>query len=194
VQGAASAKAWALQQIDLAYTASQSAPQMAPDLAGINAPLPDIFDGAQRERLARASLKANAAALDDAATNRRMDFSGPADPLYYNRSMVQKAAAWRLGASSQPDMENPLLARMTEFWFNHLNIYAGKGAVRPFTGHYVVNVARAHALGKFEDLLLASARHPAMLHYLDQFQSVAEGARGGQGNRRGLNENCTPLA
>jgi uncharacterized protein (DUF1800 family) len=189
VQGAASAKAWALQQIDLAYTASQSAPQMAPDLAGINAPLPDIFDGAQRERLARASLKANAAALDDAATNRRMDFSGPADPLYYNRSMVQKAAAWRLGASSQPDMENPLLARMTEFWFNHLNIYAGKGAVRPFTGHYVVNVARAHALGKFEDLLLASARHPAMLHYLDQFQSVAEGARGGQGNRRGLNEN-----
>ncbi|MEO8122324.1 MAG: DUF1800 domain-containing protein, partial [Rhodoferax sp.] len=126
---------------------------------------------------------------DDSPANRRMDFSGPADPLYFSRSMVQKAAAWRLGASSQPDEENPLLARMTEFWFNHLNIYAGKGAVRPFAGHYVVNVARAHALGKFEDLLLASARHPAMLHYLDQFQSVADGSNGGQGKRRGLNEN-----
>jgi uncharacterized protein (DUF1800 family) len=78
---------------------------------------------------------------------------------------------------------------MTEFWFNPLNIYAGKGAVRPFAGHYVVNVARAHAMGKFEDLLLASARHPAMLLYLDQAQSVADGSRGANGSTRGLNEN-----
>jgi uncharacterized protein (DUF1800 family) len=118
-----------------------------------------------------------------------MAFSEPADPLYFNRSMVQKAAAWRLTANSQPDEENPLLARMTEFWFNHLNVYVGKGAVRPFIGHYLLNVARAHALGKFEDLLLASARHPAMLFYLDQFQSVADGSPGGQGRLRGLNEN-----
>jgi uncharacterized protein (DUF1800 family) len=60
-----------------------------------------------------------------------------------------------------------------------LNVFAGKGPVRPFVGHYVVNVIRANALGKFEDLLLASARHPAMLLYLDQAQS----------NARGLNEN-----
>jgi uncharacterized protein (DUF1800 family) len=50
-------------------------------------------------------------------------------------------------------------------------------------------VIRAHALGKFEDLLLASARHPAMLFYLDQAQSVAEGSKGYLGNARGLNEN-----
>ena len=195
VQAAASAKDWALQQIDLAHAASQTSPKIAADLVGFNATLPDIFDGAQRERQARANIKAegngngNANANDDSPANRRMDFSAPADPLHFSRTMVQKAAAWRLGASSQPDEENPLLARMTEFWFNHLNIYTGKGTVRPFIGHYVVNVARTHALGKFEDLLLASARHPAMLHYLDQFQSVAEGSRGGQGNRRGLNEN-----
>ena len=189
VQAQASAKAWALQQIDLAYGASQTAPRMASDLSSFNAPLPAIFDGAQRERQARAAIKAGNLDKDDSPAARRMDFSGPADPLYFNRNMVQKAAAWRLGASSQPEDENPLLARMTEFWFNHLNVYAGKGAVRPFTGHYVVNVARAHALGKFEDLLLASARHPAMLHYLDQYQSVAEGSAGGQGRKRGLNEN-----
>jgi uncharacterized protein (DUF1800 family) len=56
-------------------------------------------------------------------------------------------------------------------------------------GHYLINVARAHALGRFEDLLLAGARHPAMLHYLDQAQSVANGTRGASGNTRGLNEN-----
>jgi uncharacterized protein (DUF1800 family) len=190
-----------MQQIDLAYAASQVTPSIPSDLSSLNAPLPDIFDGAQSERQARAAIKAenagnannagNAAIGDkkDMAAAQRMDFSEATDPLYFNRNMVQKAAAWRLGASSQPDDENPLLARMTEFWFNHLNVYSGKGAVRPFIGHYVVNVARAHALGNFEDLLLASARHPAMLHYLDQFQSVADGTRGGPGRLRGLNEN-----
>jgi uncharacterized protein (DUF1800 family) len=79
---------------------------------------------------------------------------------------------------------------MTEFWFNHFNVYVGKGAVRPFVGHYVVNVARAHALGRFEDLVLASARHPAMLLYLDQARSVADGSRIGRDDTpRGLNEN-----
>ncbi len=78
---------------------------------------------------------------------------------------------------------------MTEFWFNHLNVFAGKGAVRPFVGHYVVNAIRPNVLGKFEDLLLASARHPAMLFYLDQAQSVAEGSAGPLGRTRGLNEN-----
>ena len=99
--------------------------------------------------------------------------------LGFSRDMTQTANAWRLMACSDPAMESPLLARMTEFWFNHLNVFIGKGQVRPFVGHYVVNVIRANALGKFEDLLLESARHPAMLFYLDQAQS----------NSRGLNEN-----
>ncbi|MES2941319.1 MAG: DUF1800 domain-containing protein, partial [Pseudomonadota bacterium] len=80
---------------------------------------------------------------------------------------------------SNPAMEQPLLAKMTEFWFNHLNVFVGKGSVRAFTGDYVINVIRPNALGKFEDLLLASAHHPAMLYYLDQAYS----------NSRGLNEN-----
>ena len=86
-----------------------------------------------------------------------MDFGDDRDPAFFSRPVVQQAAAWRLTTCSQPAQENPLLARMTEFWFNHLNVFSGKGAVRPFTGHYVVHVARAHALGRFEDLLLASA-------------------------------------
>jgi uncharacterized protein (DUF1800 family) len=189
-----SPRAWALQQIEVAWRASQSAPNMAADVQDINAPLPHIFAGAQAERQARANLKAlsdptpgNAATQDK--SRQRLDFSSPLEPQNFNRSMIEKTAVWRLQACSEPGRENLLLARMTEFWFNHLNVYIGKGAVRPFVGHYLINVARAHALGKFEDLLLASARHPAMLHYLDQAQSVADGTRGTQGATRGLNEN-----
>ena len=190
VQAAPSTRAWALAQIDIAHAASQNAPRIAPDLAGFNMSLPELFQGVQRERQARAKIKAGTAPAAEAQATSRMDFSGPVDPLYFNRTVAQQAAAWRLMASSQPDTENPLLARMTEFWFNHLNVFVGKGAVRPFVGHYVVNVTRAHALGKFEDLLLASARHPAMLLYLDQARSVAEGSRAGPGDTpRGLNEN-----
>jgi uncharacterized protein (DUF1800 family) len=178
VQAGGSARAWALRQVDLAFSASQAPPQIAPEWAGFNAALPSIFEGAKAEREARAK--------DKATQSTAMDATGP---THFSRNMAQQAAAWRLSSCSQPALENPLLARMTEFWFNHLNVYVGKGAVRPFTGHYVVNVARAHALGKFEDLLLASARHPAMLLYLDQARSVANGSRGPQGSTRGLNEN-----
>ena len=85
-----------------------------------------------------------------------------------SREMQQTAVAWRLMSCSDPAIENPLLARMTEFWFNHLNIFVGKDTGRPFVGHYVIQVIRPNALRKFEDLLLAIARHPAMMLYLDQ--------------------------
>ncbi len=189
VQAAPGPRAWALQQVDIAWTASQRPPRIAADLSDFNAPLPRIFEGFRHEREARAKGKEKLQKNDASPQAQRMDFSGQRDPEHFSRMLVQQASAWRLSSCSQPDEENPLLARMTEFWFNHLNVFSGKGPVRPFAGHYVVNVARRHALGKFEDLLLASARHPAMLFYLDQAHSVADGSRGPQGKTRGLNEN-----
>ena len=189
LQAAPDARTWARAQVDLAFTASQSPPAISADLAHFNAPLPQLFAGVVGERQARAQNKTEPLTDVNGEANRRLDFSSPVDPAYFNRAVQLEAAAWRLGSCSRPEEENPLLARMTEFWFNHLNVFVGKGSVRPFTGHYVINVARAHALGKFEDLLLASARHPAMLYYLDQVQSVAEGSAGPQGRTRGLNEN-----
>ena len=188
LQRASSPRDWALQQLDAARQASHSAAYIAPELQAINDSLPQIFAGAQRERQARAALKAQDAAAPT-EPSARLDFSTPPDALHYLRSMVEKTAVWRLTASSRPDLENPLLARLTEFWFNHFNVYIGKGPVRPFVGHYLINALRANALGRFEDLLLASARHPAMLLYLDQAQSVANGTPGAQGRSRGLNEN-----
>ena len=189
LESAASPKEWALAQVDLALAASRSPPAIPPENAGFNAPLPELMAGFQRERQARATGAPKLQKDNLAATPSPTAMVNVPDAEPFSRSMVQQAAAWRLASCSQPDLENPLLARLTEFWFNHLNVFSGKGAVRPFTGHYVVNVARAHALGKFENLLLASARHPAMLQYLDQAQSVAAGARGPQGQARGLNEN-----
>jgi uncharacterized protein (DUF1800 family) len=74
---------------------------------------------------------------------------------------------------------------MVDFWTNHFNVFAQKGFVRLFAGDYVERAIRPNALGRFEDLLIATAKHPAMLIYLDNAQSVAAK----EGKRRGLNEN-----
>ncbi len=84
--------------------------------------------------------------------------------------------------------QRQLEAVMTDFWANHFNVYAAKGFVRLFHGDYLERAIRPHALGKFSDLLLATARHPAMLIYLDNAES-RKARRGGSGRRSGLNEN-----
>ncbi len=81
--------------------------------------------------------------------------------------------------------ERQLYEQMVDFWTNHFNVHMGKGAVRWLVTTYEREAIRPNALGNFRDLLLATARHPAMLFYLDNFQSAAPGTRGG----RGLNEN-----
>jgi uncharacterized protein (DUF1800 family) len=61
---------------------------------------------------------------------------------------------------------------MTDFWFNHFNVFIGKGADRYMLTGYERDAIRPHALGKFEDLLVATAQSPAMLFYLDNWLSV----------------------
>ncbi|MGC1453356.1 MAG: DUF1800 domain-containing protein [Candidatus Sulfotelmatobacter sp.] len=68
--------------------------------------------------------------------------------------------------------ERQLEEVMTDFWFNHFNVFANKGPERLFLTNYERNVIRPHALGKFEDLLVATAQSPAMLFYLDNWMSV----------------------
>ncbi len=61
---------------------------------------------------------------------------------------------------------------MTDFWFNHFNVFIGKGPDRYMITAYERDVIRPHALDKFKDLLVATAKSPAMLFYLDNWQSV----------------------
>jgi uncharacterized protein (DUF1800 family) len=68
--------------------------------------------------------------------------------------------------------ERQLEEVMTDFWFNHFNVFSGKGPERLFLTNYKQGVIRPRALGKFEDLLVAAAKSPAMLFYLDNWMSV----------------------
>jgi uncharacterized protein (DUF1800 family) len=62
---------------------------------------------------------------------------------------------------------------LADFWFNHFNVFEGKDRERAMLASYERDAIRPHVLGKFKDLLLATARHPAMLYYLDNWQSMS---------------------
>ena len=95
--------------------------------------------------------------------------------------------------------ERQLEEVMTDFWFNHFNVFLFKESDPYLIASYEREVIRPHALGKFRDLLGAVAKSPAMLVYLDNWQSMgpnsqAAGGRIGQAPnatapKRGLNEN-----
>jgi uncharacterized protein (DUF1800 family) len=72
--------------------------------------------------------------------------------------------------------ERQLYEVMVDFWTNHFNVYFAKGADRFLTPDYIEHTIRPHAMGKFADLLIATAQSPAMLFYLDNWESVAPGA------------------
>jgi uncharacterized protein (DUF1800 family) len=85
---------------------------------------------------------------------------------------------------------------LVDFWMNHFNVFSGKAQVRMMLTSYERDVIRPHVFGRFKDMLLATAKSPAMLMYLDNFQSQAnrddlpQFQPNGQPIRRpGLNEN-----
>jgi uncharacterized protein (DUF1800 family) len=69
--------------------------------------------------------------------------------------------------------ERQLEEVMVDFWFNHFNVFAGKGLTRLYVTEYERNTIRPHVFGRFRDLLGAVAESPAMLFYLDNWQSAA---------------------
>ncbi len=77
--------------------------------------------------------------------------------------------------------ERQLNEVMVDFWTNHFNVFMNKGADRWLLTSYDRDTIRPHAMGNFYDLLLATAESPAMLFYLDNFQSVSPNARLGNG-------------
>jgi uncharacterized protein (DUF1800 family) len=114
------------------------------------------------------------------------------------RRLVEIAAIEsRAALTERASTERPFVERLVAFWSNHLCVsVAAKVLVVPLAGSYEREAIRPHVLGRFEDMVLASAKHPAMLVYLDNFQSIGPGSRGGslsgrggRGQQRGLNEN-----
>ena len=84
--------------------------------------------------------------------------------------------------------ERQLQEVMVDFWTNHFNVYAQKGADRWFLTSYDRDVIRPNALGNFRDLLEATAKSPAMLFYLDNFQSMSPNAQAGRRGARRMQQ------
>ena len=78
---------------------------------------------------------------------------------------------------------------MVNFWFNHFNVFAQKGLDHLWIGSYEEQAIRPFVLGRFRDLLGATAKHPAMLFYLDNWLNTAPNSPGVRGPFKGLNEN-----
>ncbi|HEY6303240.1 MAG TPA: DUF1800 domain-containing protein [Terriglobales bacterium] len=112
--------------------------------------------GSQRDRL-----------LADLPPDQREAFLAMTGPVNVVINELQQAKLLRALYS-----ERQLQEVMTDFWFNHFNIYLNKDADQYLVTAYERDVIRAHALGKFKDLLVATAQSPAMLFYLDNWLSL----------------------
>lgn len=100
--------------------------------------------------------------------------------------MRQEIEAWathRLGA------EQPFRERLVDFWMNHFTVSRRAGNIAVLIGSYERDAIRPHVTGRFADMVVAVARHPAMLIYLDNAGSIGPGSVSGRRSRRGLNEN-----
>jgi uncharacterized protein (DUF1800 family) len=85
--------------------------------------------------------------------------------------------------------EQPFRERLVHFWTNHFTVSAVRPLVAGIAVPFEEEAIRPNVTGRFVDLLLAAIRHPAMLLYLDQAESIGPNSRAGQNRNRGLNEN-----
>src|SRR5688572_6015884 len=120
------------------------------------------FDPARRRQILRALSPQAVAAIPEL---RRESMAARQAPQFVNQELIDGRLYRALYGDRQ--FEEVLV----DFWMNHFNVFNGKGSIRLLLTSYERDAIRPHVLGKFRDLLLATARHPAMLFYLDNWQS-----------------------
>jgi uncharacterized protein (DUF1800 family) len=150
-----------------------------------------VKQGKDRDPLQQAMRQQVVATTDPVERRKLVADKAPQQVLSYD---LNEAKLYRAIYSNRQ-----LEEQMADFWFNHFNVYMDKGADRILTSTYERDAIRPHVFGKFRDLLEATAQSPAMLFYLDNWQSVSSElgqrdinrarlrAKGKQS--RGLNEN-----
>jgi uncharacterized protein (DUF1800 family) len=151
----------------------------------------ELYDGYEIPREARRAIQERRTALEGASETERMQA---------RRELIAKYGAGMKGAPRQvvDELQQAKLLRavyserqldevLADFWLNHFNVFAAKGPEEFLVGAYERDVIRPHAWGRFEDLLVATARSPAMLFYLDNWLSADPDAsmRFGSGRLRG---------
>jgi len=174
--------------------------------------LTDILNGQQIETLKNGKPEQKTAILESIPAAQRMDFVYALHqqqrqqlmnlaPVTLRRQLMMAANPQNVVAGDLSEgklqraiySERQLQELLADFWFNHFNVYLNKGQERYSLPTYEREAIRPYVFGKFYDMLLATAKSPAMLFYLDNWQSVgadsAENANPRKKNKRGLNEN-----
>ena len=167
--------------------------QMNPQALALPEALRTRLDGLETQALSQSELLARyRRVIQIAASAARPDPAAPARPAMEGaaaepeapqararrelvRPVVLQAAQARLARAIESPAQ--LQEVLVEFWFNHFNVFVGKGPVSVLAGAYEREAIRPHVLGRFRDMLGATAQHPAMLLYLDNAQSVRPGYR-----------------
>jgi uncharacterized protein (DUF1800 family) len=170
--------------------------QLHPDTIAMPEPLTRRLEALSQDEMSQADLittyrRVIKAAMDDGTGG------APGGGLAMRNALYKKMAVHFGELRLTRAIESPrqLEEVMDEFWFNHFNVVAGKGLDHVLIADYEREAIRPYVLGKFRDLLGATAKHPAMLFYLDNWlSSVANtDARpriaGTKAEISGLNEN-----
>ncbi len=119
---------------------------------------------------------------------------GGAQPTEAELKSARARAAIIQQEAAQAKLWRALLSKrqleelLTDFWFNHFNVAASKSLDHLWVGAFEREAIRPHVLGKFEDMLQAATRHPAMLIFLDNWQSASQDSAFGKGKSRPLLE------
>jgi len=143
----------------------------------------DSFDSEKRRHIIRAL---GPMALQDLPELRREALAATQPQQVVHNELIENKLYRAIYSNRQ--LEEVLV----DFWMNHFNVFNGKGQGRVFLTTFERDAIRPYVLGRFKDMLLATARHPAMLFYLDNWQSQVppEDVRVPQGVRLpGINEN-----
>jgi uncharacterized protein (DUF1800 family) len=151
--------------------------------------IPALMERRERQR-SRASQGESGQASQPTEMSPEMRREEPSAAMQEERTVLAELGQQRLLRAIYS--ERQLNEVLVDFWFNHFNVFAGKGADRLYLTEYERDVIRPHVLGKFRDLLGAVAESPAMLFYLDNWMSAdpnmaerADRRPGRQGPRRG---------
>ncbi|KQM67589.1 hypothetical protein ASE75_01235 [Sphingomonas sp. Leaf17] len=187
-------RGWLLAQLQH-YVVRPQAIAAAPSRAEAAAALVDFYQAARAGRMQRAGGAMSGAAVTEGANEPPMR-SAAMQARQIERSKLRTLYVDSVAARANASLTTPtpFVERLVHFWANHFAISAEKPPVIAMAGSFEFDAIRPHVLGSFAAMLRAVERHPAMLTYLDQAQSVGPGSMAGRraaanGRKRGLNEN-----
>jgi len=137
----------------------------------------EYFNPAEEQRRQAQQQQARSQAADPAMAGGTAPPPPPPQQPSPEQRMLQQAAQSPMNELMQAKIlratlsEHQLEEVLVDFWFNHFNVFVGKGQVRQYLTEYEREAIRPHVLGSFRTMLGATAHSPAMLFYLDNFQS-----------------------